>query len=163
MNKLKITTYCLNKQVYQNCIGHKQYMMKKYPSKISYGLLLLVLIIPIATVFPLISSQRWFPVGVNIFIVVFMLWVFFNLYYIIDEGVLSIKLGFVAFKRIDIQSIKMIAETSSLISAPAASLDRLEIIYNKHNGIIISPKDKSGFIEHITKANPRIVIQYKTK
>jgi hypothetical protein len=138
-------------------------MMKKYPSKISYGLIFFILAIPIVTIFPMISSQRWFPVGVNIFVVTFMLTVVFNLYYIIDEGVLSIKFGFVAFKRIDIQSIKMIAETSSLISAPAASLDRLEIIYNRHNSVIISPKDKSGFIEHITKANPRIVIQYKTK
>ncbi len=135
--------------------------MKKYPSKISYGLLLFVLAVPIGTIFPLISSQRWFAIGVNLFIVIFMLILFFNLFYAIDEKWLYIKLGLVLIKKIDIQSIIMMSETRSLISAPAVSLDRLEIIYNKHKSIIISPRDKSGFIDHITLINPSITVQYK--
>lgn len=92
---------------------------------------------------------------------VFVLMIFFNLNYIVDGSLLSVKLGFLVIKKIDIHSIKMVAETNSLISAPAASLDRLQIIYNNHDNVIISPKDKSGFIDHITKVNPEVVIQYK--
>ncbi|TXN35701.1 PH domain-containing protein [Flagellimonas hymeniacidonis] len=135
--------------------------MKKYPSKISYGLLLFVLAVPIGTIFPLISSQRWFAIGVNLCIVTFILILFFNLFYAIDEEWLYIKLGLVLIKKIDIQSIIMMSETRSLISAPAVSLDRLEIIYSKHKSIIISPRDKSGFIDHITLINPNITVQYK--
>lgn len=93
---------------------------------------------------------------------VFVLMIFFNLNYIVDGSLLSVKLGFWVIKKIDIHSIRMIAETNSLISAPAVSLDRLEIIYNDHDSVIISPKDKSGFINHITKVNPEVVIQYKS-
>lgn len=136
--------------------------MEKYPSKISYGLLLFVLAISVGTSISMISPPRWLALGINVFIMIFLLTVLFNLYYTVDGGLLSIKLGFVVIKKIDIHSIKMIAETNSLISSPAASLDRLEIIYNDHDSVIISPKDKSGFIDHITKVNPEVVIQYKS-
>ncbi len=135
--------------------------MKKYPSKISYGLLLFVLAVPIGTIFPLISSQRWFAIGVNLCIVTFILILFFNLFYAIDEEWLYIKLGLVLIKKIDIRSIQIMSETNSLVSAPAVSLDRLEIIYSKHQSTIISPRDKSGFIDHITLINPNITVQYK--
>ncbi|MGB5271042.1 MAG: PH domain-containing protein, partial [Eudoraea sp.] len=59
--------------------------------------------------------------------------------------------------------ITIVSETNSIISAPAASFDRLEIIYNQHNSILISPRDKTEFIEHIKRINPQIEILYKSK
>ena len=43
---------------------------------------------------------------------------------------------------IDIKSIRKIIETYNPLSSPAASIDRLEIFYNKFDSILISPKDK---------------------
>ncbi|MFC3199468.1 PH domain-containing protein [Parapedobacter deserti] len=51
-----------------------------------------------------------------------------------------------------------IEETRTLISAPAPSLDRLEIFYNKFDSIVISPKDKQGFIADLLKLNPEIEV-----
>ncbi|WP_396589853.1 PH domain-containing protein [Allomuricauda sp. R78024] len=135
--------------------------MEKYPSKVSYGLLLFVMVILVGSSIPMLSPPIWLGIGINTFVMVFVLMIFFNLNYIVDGSLLSVKLGFLVIKKIDIHSIKMVAETNSLISAPAVSLDRLEIIYNDHDSVIISPKDKSGFIDHITKVNPEVVIQYK--
>ena len=66
-------------------------------------------------------------------------------------------------KKIDISTIGIVSETNSIISAPAASFDRLNIVYKQHNNILISPRDKTEFIDHIKRINPQIKIQYKSK
>lgn len=74
-----------------------------------------------------------------------------------------VKSGFFIHKRINLELVKMIAETNSIIGSPAASLDRLEIIYDNFNSILISPKDKYGFIDHATSVNPQIEVRYKSR
>jgi hypothetical protein len=49
------------------------------------------------------------------------------------------------------------------LSAPATSFDRLEILYNSFDTVIISPKDKSGFITHMKTINPSIEVDEKRK
>ena len=46
-------------------------------------------------------------------------------------------------------------------SAPANSFDRIEIIYNKFDSIIISPENKQQFIESLLVINPDIKVKYK--
>lgn len=50
-------------------------------------------------------------------------------------------------------------ETKSPLSSPATSLDRLEIMYNKNESIIISPKDRTGFINELKTINPGIEVE----
>lgn len=61
--------------------------------------------------------------------------------------------------KIDIQSIRKICKTSNPISSPALSLDRIEIIYNKYDSLLISPKDKQSFVEDLLKINPNIEVR----
>ncbi len=56
----------------------------------------------------------------------------------------------------NIEKIKSITKTNNPISAPAASFDRIEINYGEFNSVIISPKDKIGFIKELIKINPNI-------
>lgn len=102
-------------------------------------------------------------VGTIICIIVsaFVIHLFFSTYYIINDKELSIKSSFLVNKKVDINSIRKISETNNPISSPATSFDRLELVYNKHGSILISPKDKSGFIKDILKVNPEIEIVYK--
>jgi hypothetical protein len=86
---------------------------------------------------------------------------FINTYYVIDKESLKIKSGFLYNAIIDIHSIRKIEESNSPLSSPAASFDRLEIIYNKYDSILISPKDKHSFIQDILKINPSIEIKYR--
>ncbi|MEP0132673.1 MAG: PH domain-containing protein [Eudoraea sp.] len=134
--------------------------MKKYPSKISYGLVVFILAILVGSTIPMISNQIWLGLIINLLVAVFIAHLFFTTYYVIDEGLLIVKSGFLIDKKIDIKAIRSISETNNLISAPAASFDRLEILYHQFDSILISPRDKSGFIDHITRINPQIVVRY---
>lgn len=60
--------------------------------------------------------------------------------------------------KIDINSIKKVYRTNNPLSSPALSLDRIAIVYNKYDEILISPKDQSAFIAHLLSINPNIVV-----
>lgn len=85
-----------------------------------------------------------------------ILYLFFNTTYTIEGKILSIKCGFITYKPIDIMTIKSIAKSSNIISAPAASFDRIEISYGKYDEVILSPKDKHLFAQHLVSINPNI-------
>jgi hypothetical protein len=83
--------------------------------------------------------------------------VFFNTYYAIStDGVLSVKCGMFFNSKINISDISKIEDTRSILSAPALSMDRMEIFYNKFDSIVISPADKAGFVATLQKINPGI-------
>ena len=83
---------------------------------------------------------------------------FATTYYQLDQFNLRIKCGFFYDKTISIYSIKNISETSIASSSPATSFDRLQILFNNSESVIISPKDKTSFINQITTLNPAIKI-----
>jgi hypothetical protein len=136
-------------------------MIKKYPSKVSFGLLIFIFSAffgPI--IFNLIKGQfdEKMLKGVLILVVVFIfiLHMFFKTQYIINNERVDIKCGFFSYGPILIEEIKEISKTRSIISSPAPSFDRIEIKYGKYDEIIVSPKDKFGFAEELTKLNPKI-------
>lgn len=89
----------------------------------------------------------------------FMGYFVFSIRFIVAGDELLIKSGFVKFKPVAIPSIRRIEATRSILSSPAASLDRLEIIYNRYDSVIVSPEDKAGFIEDLRAINPAIEIK----
>lgn len=137
--------------------------MKKYPSKISYGLLILVVVILVGTTIPMISPPIWSGIAINLFLIVFILHIFFSTNYIIKGNYLIVKSSFIINKKIDIHLIRLISETNSIVSSPAPSLDRLQIIYDSYKSVIISPKDKAGFVNSILRINPKVVVQFKAR
>ena len=130
--------------------------MKKYKSGISYGLLGAIIVIMIAPI--IFLPFNILGMIINLLVLVFIFHLFWNTYYIIDGKDLIIKSGFLVHKKLAINLISKISETSSIMSAPAASFDRLEINYGNYSSIIISPKNKSDFINDILKINPVIDI-----
>ena len=137
--------------------------MKKYPSKISFGLLFFILLILAGSAILMVSPPVWLGLIVNVLLLVFIIHLFMSTYYLIDGRFLIIRSSFLINKKIKISSVKKISETNNPLSAPAASLDRLEIIYDNNGSVLISPKDKSGFIKHITRLNPQIEAAYKAR
>ena len=53
--------------------------------------------------------------------------------------------------------IVKIVPDKSILSAPAASLDRIGIYAKQHTPIVISPKDKKKFIDDLKSINPNII------
>lgn len=138
---------------------------RTFKSKIGIGLLLFITVVLIGTTIPMLLGDTivWLGIGMNLLIGFFILYTLTNTVYIISGNMLHIKCGFLYNKKIDISTIKRIEESRSPLSSPAASMDRLEIIYNKFDSILISPKKKKKFIEEILKINSGITVHYRKK
>lgn len=136
-------------------------MTQKYKSKIGPEI-----IIPLVIIFGLaiFSSRNGYTVWSVLFLappILFVVYLFQNTYYTIEENLLIVKSGFLVNTTIDINLIYHIKETSNILSAPALSLDRLEIKYETSKRILISPDEKEKFIKHLLSINDSIKIETK--
>ena len=136
-------------------------MTKKYASKVSYGLLSVVFIVFFTPVILNLieNGLTMYMLCISLMVVlIFALIVhmFLKTEYTIDENKIHIKCGFFKYKPIAIKDIKEISKSSSVMSSPAASFDRIEIKYGKFEEIIISPRNKVEFARYLVKLNPDI-------
>ena len=140
-------------------------MMKKvYKSKIGLELVIpLVLIFAVVLPLTAINSPQWIGSAIPLLIIGFIIYMFATTDYTIEGNSLKIRCGFFYKKEVDIRTIKKITETRDPISAPATSLDRLELFCNRFESILISPKLKTEFIKHIQAVNPNIELALKAR
>ena len=133
-----------------------------YYSKISYTLLIVIFIVFFGPLIPNIIdegfSNNMIMITLGLFIVYgLILHMFFNTTYTIDQKMLHIRCGFFRYKPINIMNMKKISKSSSIVSSPAASFDRIEITYDKFDELIISPKHKIRFSADLQKINPNLI------
>jgi hypothetical protein len=136
-------------------------MTTKYQTKISYGMLTVIfLLFFLPVLFGIINngitSEFYVLLGILIPSYAFIVYLFFNTEYRIENNELIIKCGFLFEQKIDIKEIKTLKKTTNLISSPAPSFDRIEIKYGKFDEVLISLKDKVSFAKDLTKINPKI-------
>lgn len=139
-----------------------------YKSKIDKWLIAVVAIAIAGTiasvVIPLISSFSIAALVIGIIysalITTLLVGIMRDTKYIIDGEVLIIRCTFLMHYKIDINSIREISDTRSIISAPALSLDRIKI-KSKGGIAIISPADKTAFVSALKQINPAIKITGK--
>jgi len=136
-------------------------MKKTFGSKISYSLLIFVILVVWGPVVPILWKEiRYSKIILNLLfltlIFLLILYFIFGTRYMIEGDKLKIKSGFISFSDIPIESIKEIRKTNSIWSAPAPSFDRILIKYGKNDEIIVSPKDRQEFIRILKKINPSI-------
>jgi hypothetical protein len=133
-----------------------------YYSKISYTLLIVIFIVFFGPLIPNIIhegfSNNMIMITLGLFVVYgLILHMFFNTTYTIDQKMLHIRCGFFRYKPINIMNMKKISKSSSIVSSPAASFDRIEITYDKFDELIISPKHKLRFSADLQKINPNLI------
>lgn len=85
---------------------------------------------------------------------ILLLLIFFSVKYSLSDDELLVNYGF-STRSISLKDITQITPTNSKLSAPALSLDRIEIIY-KGGSIVISPKDKDRFYYAIQERVPAL-------
>lgn len=78
----------------------------------------------------------------------FPLWIFVSTKYIVRNGDLKIISGPFSWI-IPIDSIKSVEETQNIITGPALSFDRLEIIFGENKAIVVSPGDEAQFLQKL--------------
>ncbi len=135
-------------------------MKTVYPTKVSITLILIISIIMGCILISLAVSSKWIPFFIDLLLYVSVVYLMVSIKYEINESQLIIHqaMGKII---IDISTIKSIEPTHSILSAPASSLDRLRISYNKYDDVVISPQRKEEFIRQLQTINPNIVFKEK--
>lgn len=127
--------------------------MKIYKSKVDWWLILLMLCV---FGYPIVDGIMMKEYTLSITFVVILLLVgllFYSIQYKIEgENLIVWK------NKIDIKTITKIYKTRNPLSSPALSIDRIAIVYNKFDEILISPKDREDFIKELLKVNPTIEV-----
>ncbi len=135
--------------------------MRTYKSKIGIGIVIFIALILGSTSYLMIKDRAWIGLLINVLVALFIAYLFHQTYYVINEGILRVKCAFFINKSFEISQVTEVRETNNPISAPAASLDRLEIVFDNHESVLISPKQKNDFILQLKKLNPKIIVNLK--
>lgn len=131
----------------------------KYPSKQDWWIILLAWIPLVATIglglFTMVEKASTLSEQILVFasclvVPLFFLWMMMTTYYLIEEKNLVIRFG--PFKKtVPLASITSIRKTRNPMSSPALSLKRIEILYNRYDMVLISPKDRDAFIQVLSE------------
>lgn len=127
--------------------------MKVYKSKVDWWLNVLILGV---FGYPLVDGiiEKQYVISFVFFgILSILMWFIHYIKYKIDTEILKIWIY-----KIEIKTIKRIYKTNIPLSSPAASLDRIAIVYNKYDEIYISPKNREDFIKELFKINSDIIV-----
>ncbi|WP_421805166.1 PH domain-containing protein [Flagellimonas sp.] len=146
-------------KLYSNQEGNKVV----YPSKVGWELLLPIIIIYGFLIANSFDKDSLLGFTILIGSLIFLVVLFYSISYEVTDEVLTVISFFFIKKNILIKDITRIVESNNPISSPAASLDRLEVYYGKYSSVIISPKDKMGFIAHLKRLSPSIQVELKKK
>ena len=138
-------------------------MKTVYPTKVSVTLVLIISLIMGCILVPYAIKSLWIPFTIILILHFLLLFMLANIKYVITESQLIIdqSMGKWGKEVIDISTIKSIEPTHTILSAPASSLDRLRISYNKYDEVVISPRRKEEFIRQLQSINPQIVFKEK--
>jgi hypothetical protein len=101
------------------------------------------------------SGGRWPPIGLIVASTAFAgVWLMVaTTRYDIDDRHLRVRCG--PFRTaVPLQSIHTLRATNSMLSAPALSLRRIEVLANGGPCVVISPRDRAGFVAAIRQHVP---------
>lgn len=128
--------------------------MKTFRSKVDWWLVGIIIIVFAYPIIDGILSKQYALSFTMLAILVLIGIMFSKIKYVIVGNVLKIW-----WIKVEIQSIRKIYKTRNPLSSPALSLDRIAIVYNKFDEVLISPKNKKEFIDELLKINPAIVVE----
>ena len=134
---------------------------KTFKTKIGSGFIISLTLLLCGILLLCIYLNYYIPLIVTLPVLLLATYTVLSIEYKIANEKLIIKSGPFYKLEISISSIYKINETWGVIKSPAASTDRLEIFYNKFDSVMISPKDKIGFITVLKELNQDMEIKMK--
>jgi hypothetical protein len=142
--------------------------MAVFPSKIDGFMYVLVGATVIALVggvcvvwsAPAPLAHRVGVTAMNLAIAAFMAWTTWGTRYTVAPPSLVIRSG--PFRwTVPLAEIRTVTPSRSMLSAPACSLDRLEITFGSRR-TLVSPADRAGFLAALAAACPGLVVHGET-
>ena len=141
--------------------------MQRFRSEVSVGLLgllVVALFLPLGvTTFIVTPRADARPAllaagGIHALVVVFVVWMYATTDYRVEGDELRIRSG--PFRwRVNLPSVRRLRATRSPLSAPALSLNRIEIEYGRFATVLVSPADRQGFIRAVLARAPNAALQ----
>jgi hypothetical protein len=133
-------------------------MATVYKSKLGWETIVIILVMLVPYFVISFNNFNWLAtVSIVGLLFCMVLFSYTSTVYTVSGDILLIKSMVFYKKQVKIASIRKIVATRNL-SSPAPSLDRIEIWYNGYESVMLSPKDKEGFVKHLQHINP--VIEY---
>jgi hypothetical protein len=139
----------------------------RFPSKVDWWLpVLLVVVLASAPVSLALGAKHtpFTPATLAILVASLAIpfglvgWMFADTEYVIDGSVLRVHCGPMRIV-VPLDSITRIERGSSILSGMTLSLSRLCIRYGRFKEVLISPKDREGFIRAIVARVPSVVLE----
>jgi len=130
--------------------------MKRYNSKIDKGFVWFPSLILIAVALLLIVEKAWLGLPIVIAIALYLIDMFRNTHYSIEDRSLTIVAGRFYKVQTPISSITKIKPSRDPSKAPANSMDRLSIRYTKDGKkkeVLVSPENKEEFMQTLKDIN----------
>ncbi len=94
------------------------------------------------------SGSLWWLAVILALVVIFPVWILVSTRYAMSDDTLYVRCGPMSWQ-IPIASISEIEKTSSPLSSPALSLDRLRVHYDGGRRIMISPEPREPFVRQL--------------
>lgn len=127
-----------------------------FKSKIDRWMSVIFILLPIVMLYAVITEPDIATIIMTVLIIILLAVLVFGTKYVIDSDELIIY-GGIYKKRIKIAQITSLRPTKNPLSAPAMSLDRIEILFDPHSQMtLVSPKDKEMFVKKLLDMNPDI-------
>jgi len=137
-------------------------MKIRYKSKKDAWLIVIIAVAFLISLFSLvltfitpgaIQQDGWVSIVVVVVLWGFIASLIWPLYYEITSSELVVRSGLLHWE-IPLSSIQQVHPSHNMLASPALSLDRLRIEYSRNDKtrfMLISPKDKSGFLTDIAR------------
>lgn len=136
-------------------------MVQTYHSKVDTWLILSIygtLAISFAPFLTGFFPLEWPCAILIVAIAAFVSNVLFGMKYTISEGTLQIKCGIIPSGKYDIAKLHKVTATHTLLSSPAASIDRIQLKFHGNESVVVSPRKKADFIKQLEQINPNITV-----
>ncbi len=139
-------------------------MKKVFPSKVDAWLVVVVIAIMTVGCALTVDVMPWLTILIYAAVTACVGALLFNIKYFVEGDRLAVRGAGLVNHTYDINKILSIRPSHSILSAPAASYDRLELKFQGKvctYSLLVSPKQKAEFIAALLAVNPQIKILEK--
>jgi hypothetical protein len=132
-----------------------------FRSKIDWWLFLILLSIPgipMAAVWTRAAGSLPLSLWTPIIIVALLVIAFFPIRYVIEGETISVQCGLLGWEHtaFHVNEVQSVQPTYDILASPALSLDRLNVDLGFRTRIMVSPKDKAGFLRALQTLDPEL-------
>lgn len=134
--------------------------MTTYRSKVDIGLVAIVIAPFSFALYETIKNEDYEMLLIILPILFLVISLYWQIKYVVDKDQFIVRSGIFGTTRVAISDIKSVHKAYNPLSAPALSINRLEVKYgSKFDYLLISPKNRKAFVKQLIAINPNIDVK----